>query len=82
MSIRNNSVKEEIIKQEAKKQLSDPQMVPEYISECLSFMRRLEKDSWRPENIANSEKKNVNEKERAKVVDWLSNLHSKYSMFP
>ena len=82
MSIRNNSVKEEIIKQEAKKQLSDPQMVPEYISECLSFMRRLEKDSWKPENIANCEKKNVNEKERAKVVDWLSNLHSKYSMFP
>ena len=60
---------------------SNPQMVPEYLEEAMQFMRDQEKQTKRCNNYVPKHKV-VNEQSRAKLIDWLSELHQKYKMFP
>lgn len=77
----NRSLSDHQQKQEVKLEVTDPQMVPEYFSDNLQFLKSREKQSYRltdyiPNHLT------VSEQSRAKLIDWLSELHYKYKMFP
>lgn len=56
-------------------------MVPEYFFENMQFLRSREKQSFKLVNYIPTHK-TVSEQSRAKLIDWLSELHYKYKMFP
>ncbi len=62
-------------------EINDPQMVPEYFCENLQFLRSKEKQAYKLVNYIPTHK-TVSEQSRAKLIDWLSELHYKYKMFP
>jgi hypothetical protein len=62
-------------------ELSDPQMVPEYFVENLQFLMEQEHATYRLTNYIPIHK-TVSEQARAKLIDWLSDLHYKFKMFP
>ena len=64
-----------------KLELTDPQMVPEYFFENMQFLRNKERQSHKLTNYIPTHK-TVSEHSRAKLIDWLSELHYKYKMFP
>lgn len=66
---------------EPKVQTTDPQMVPEYFFENMQFLRNREKQAYKLGNYIPTHK-TVSEQSRAKLIDWLSQLHYKYKMFP
>jgi hypothetical protein len=66
---------------EQKLELTDPQMVPEYFFENMQFLRSKEKQTYKLVNYIPAHK-TVSEQSRAKLIDWLSELHYKYKMFP
>jgi hypothetical protein len=66
---------------EIKLELTDPQMVPEYFMENLQFLKSREKQSYKLTDYIATHK-TVSEQSRAKLFDWLSELHYKYKMFP
>ena len=59
----------------------DPQMVPEYFFENMQFLRSREKLTHSLTNYLPTHR-TVSEQSRAKLIDWLSELHYKYKMFP
>lgn len=66
---------------ELKLEITDPQMVPEYFFENMQFLRNREKSTHKLSNYIPTHK-TVSEQSRAKLLDWLSELHYKYKMFP
>ena len=56
-------------------------MVPEYFSENMHFLKSREKQCHKLNDYIPSHK-TVSEQSRAKLIDWLSELHYKYKMFP
>ena len=60
---------------------NNPQMVPEYFSDNMQFLRSLEKTSKRLHNYVSGHRL-FTESNRAKLIDWLGELHQKYRMFP
>lgn len=56
---------------EIKLELTDPQMVPEYFSENLQFLKSREKQSYKLTDYIPTHK-TVSEQSRAKLFDWLS----------
>lgn len=66
---------------ELKLEITDPQMVPEYFFENMQFLRSREKLSHHLTNYIPAHK-TVSEQSRAKLLDWISELHYKYKMFP
>jgi G2/mitotic-specific cyclin 1/2 len=56
-------------------------MVPEYFFDNMQFLRIKEKQSHKLINYIPSHK-TVSEQSRSKLIDWLSELHYKYKMFP
>lgn len=56
-------------------------MVPEYFLENLKFMKSQEQANYRLNNYIPTHK-TVSENSRAKLIDWLTELHHKYKMFP
>jgi hypothetical protein len=67
--------------QEALPDIHDPQMVPEYFSENIRFLRKQEEESFRAGNYLSS-CKHLSEQERGKLIDWMAKLHLKFKMFP
>ena len=61
--------------------MKDPQMVPEYFKENLSYLRKQEDETCKTGNYM-LQHKTVNEQDRAKLIDWLCKLHYKFKMFP
>lgn len=59
----------------------DPQLVPEYFSDNLEFLRKEEKETYKLSNYLSSHK-TISEQERGKLIDWLCKLHLKFKMFP
>ena len=60
---------------------SNPQIVPEYFNEIMTFLREQERSGRKSQNYV-PHHKNVSEQTRAKLIDWLGELHQKYKMFP
>lgn len=56
-------------------------MVPEYFVENLQFLMEQEHATYRLTNYIPTHK-TVSEQARAKLIDWLSELHYKFKMFP
>jgi len=81
LNSRNNRSHVEVKPNEIKLEINDPQMVPEYFSENLQFMKSREQLTYRLHDYIPSHK-TVSEQARAKLIDWLSELHYKYKMFP
>jgi hypothetical protein len=77
----NNKTQAEVKPVEIKLEISDPQMVPEYFSENMHFLKSREKQCHKLTDYIPSHK-TVSEQSRAKLIDWLSELHYKYKMFP
>lgn len=66
---------------EIKIDITDPQMVPEYFCENMQFLKSKEKENYKLINYIPTHK-TVSEQSRAKLIDWLLELHLKYKMFP
>lgn len=64
-----------------KVELTDPQLVPDYFVENLQFMMEQERATYRLSNYIPAHK-TVSEQARGKLIDWLSELHYKFKMFP
>jgi hypothetical protein len=77
----NNRTQVETKLPEAKLELTDLQMVPEYFFENMQFLKSREKQTYKLTNYITAHK-TVSEQSRAKLIDWLSELHHKYKMFP
>lgn len=77
----NNRTQVEQKAPEIKLEITDPQMVPEYFSENLQFLKSREKQCYKLHDYIPTHK-TVSEHSRAKLIDWLSELHYKYKMFP
>lgn len=56
-------------------------MVPDYFFENMQFLKSKEKQSYKLINYIPTHK-TVSEQSRAKLIDWLCELHYKYKMFP
>lgn len=65
----------------AEHEITDPQMVPEYFSTNLQFLRNKERENYRLINYLGHHG-TVTENSRGKLIDWLSDLHQKFKMFP
>jgi G2/mitotic-specific cyclin 1/2 len=77
----NNRTQVDVKLPDAKLELTDLQMVPEYFFENMQFLKSREKQTYKLNNYITAHK-TVSEQSRAKLIDWLSELHYKYKMFP
>jgi hypothetical protein len=77
---RTNPIKEDK-KTQSSVEVTDAQMVPEYFFENMQFLKSKEKETHKLNNYVATHK-TVSEQSRAKLIDWLSELHYKYKMFP
>ena len=59
----------------------NPQMVPDYFHDNMQFLKTQEKSGRRLHNYVSGHRV-VTEANRAKLIDWLGELHQKYRMFP
>ena len=62
-------------------ELPNPQMVTEYFDENIHYLVQQEKTHPAFGNYLTSHK-TISESSRAKLIDWLAELHYKYKMFP
>jgi hypothetical protein len=67
--------------QEPKPELPEQQMVPDYFEENIRYLISQEKTHPAFGNYIAGHK-TVSETSRAKLIDWLAELHYKYKMFP
>ena len=60
----------------------NPQIVEEYIDDIFKYLKSIENSCLPKENYMIFTQKDINEKMRKVLVDWLIDVHAKFNLFP
>lgn len=62
--------------------IRNPQSVAEYAPQIMKFLTQEEQNHMYPQDFMTCNQHDITEKMRAYLVDWLSELHLKFKLWP